>query len=172
MEPGLYTFEEAARLTGLSIEALRKRARRPGPNQLHMTTSNEDKLQRVQLDERTIQAIQRANKAGQVTGRPGALERDNVKFVNALSKAVEVLQEQLDIARTDLDAARGEVTKERERANAAEAHFREAGALADKRVEELSDLKERLARTEGVLAGLKQAADQSWWRRLTGKLRP
>jgi uncharacterized coiled-coil DUF342 family protein len=168
MEPGLYTFEEASRMTGLSIAALRKRASRPGKNRLETVTSNEDKLLRVRIDDRTIDALKRVE-AGRSQNPADIARQDIVKLSSTLSKAVDVLQEQLAGLRSELDATRGEVARERGRADMAEEKAAAAIAEAERRAEELSAAKEQLARAEGVLEGMQQmqqADARSWWQRL------
>src|ERR1700712_3404124 len=120
MEAGLYSLEEASRLTGLSIEALRKRVTR---RKLGAVKSNDGRV-RVRLDDQTIFAIKRDGQAGQKPGRlprrPDGHNPDKTLTDNALSRVIEVV-EQLAVVRVDQDrerADKAEVRADRESARA------------------------------------------------------
>jgi hypothetical protein len=130
----LYTLAEASALTGLSVEALRLRIKR---GKLEGVRGN-DGHPRVRLTSADLEAIQQAGQRNSTLAQPEPT-LDNVGTIelNVLATAVETL---------------------RERAERAEARAEAAQALADRRGEELAELRERAGRAEGEAAALREQA--------------
>ncbi len=146
--PGLYTLGEAAELTGLSVDAFRKRIQR---GRLRAVKGN-DGMVRVRLDLGQIEAL----KAGQASSHPAELDR----LTSALEAEAAALREALARER-----ARADQSDTRERAATAEvADARERAARAEGEAEAA---RERAARIE---AELDAYAALPWWRRVL--LRP
>jgi chromosome segregation ATPase len=124
-----YLLSEAAELIGVSVNALRKRITR---RKMRANRSNEDGLWRVWL---TSSEIQEA-KAGRLDEQ--ADER----------RAFKVLKGETATLRAAL-------SRERNRADKAEAELAVARALADQRAAELAEMRERAARAEGEAAALR-----------------
>ncbi len=139
-----HTYEEAARLCGVTVETIRQRARR---NKLQRGRPTNTGRPTVLLTEQDIAAIAAGRStsvqpSGQPSGQPDALA---------------VLTGQLEHERRRADQAA-------ERANRSE-------ALASQRGVELADARVRAARAEGEAAALREAlaeARRPAWRRWLG----
>jgi flagellar biosynthesis/type III secretory pathway protein FliH len=137
-----YLLTEAASLTGLSVDALRKRIAR---KRLRGSRSNEDGQWRVWLTAHDVETA----KLGQSMDKLG-LPMDNAGQTVDESRTIKALEAALAEAREAL-------TKERERANQVSAE-REAARIA-------------AAAAEGELKGLREAlaeARRPFWRRWVG----
>ena len=141
-----YLLTEASGLTGLSVDALRKRIER---KKLRGTRSNEDGQWRVWLtskDVETAKSGQPVDKSGQgMDGLP-----DESRIIKALDDRAATLEAALD--------------RERTRADRAEAAAAEARALAGRRLQGGAELRERAGRAEGELEALRRP----FWRRWLG----
>jgi len=144
--PRSYLLTEAAQLTGLSAEALRKRIRR---GSLRGHRSNEDGLWRVWLTSTDVEATKAAAASGRTEDKP--LEGE----VAALREALAREREGAERLRAERDAAL---------------------ALSARRAEELMQARERAAHAEGVAearqeriaaaeAELEGFRRMPWWRR-------
>ena len=141
-----YLLTEASRLTGLSVDALRKRIER---KKLRGTRSNEDGQWRVWLtskDVETANSSQSVDKSGQGSDGPP----DESRTIKALEGEAATLREALG--------------RERERADRTEAAAVAARDLADRRLQEIAELRERAGRAEGEAAALRRP----WWRKMLG----
>jgi uncharacterized membrane protein YqiK len=159
-----YLLTEASGLTGLSVDALRKRIER---KRLRGTRSNEDGQWRVWLTSKDVETA----KSGQAVDKFGQ-RIDGPPDENRTIKAMEA----------EAGTLRDALGRERERADKAEAAAAEARALADRRLQEIAELRERAAvaeteakaqreRAERAEARADRAEDearQPWWRKLIG----
>ena len=150
-----YLLTEASGLTGLSVDALRKRIRRGKPE----TVKGNDGLVRVRLTTADMEALRLAE------GQPRPSPPDES------GRTIAALEAERDAARLAAAKAEGEsgtlreqVGAERARADRAEAAGAEARALADRRLLEVAELRERAGRAEGEAEALRRP----WWRRWLG----
>ncbi len=148
-----YLLTEASGLTGLSVDALRKRIER---KKLRGTRSNEDGQWRVWLtakDVETAKASQFVDKSGHGSDGPP----DESRTIKALEGEAAALREAH--------------SRERERADKAEAAAADARGLADRRLQEIAELRERAGQAEGEAKGLRLALEEArrpFWRRWLG----
>ena len=142
MEAGLYTLDEASGLTGLSVEALRKRVTR---RKLEAVRGNDGRV-RVRLDDQAIADLKRDLSSGQRGGRPGGRPDGQKPDISGMIRAFEAANAAL-----------------RERAEAAETR-------ANRLEAENRELRSRADRAEGMIEGLKAARAKpsggfaAWWR--------
>ena len=155
-----YLLTEASRLTGLSVDALRKRIER---KKLRGSRSNEDNQWRVWLtskDVETAKSGQPVDKSGQdVDGQP-----DESRTIKALEAEAAVLREAVGRERERADKAEGESATLRERMESERAR----AAQAEREREEA---RSRAAAAEGEAKGLREAlaeARRPFWRRWLG----
>ena len=145
-----YLLTEASRLTGLSVDALRKRIER---RRLRGSRSNEDGQWRVWLTSKDIETA----KAGQVLDAPP----DESRTIKALEGETAALREALARERERADKA------EREREEARD----EAKALAVRAAvaeTEAKGLRERAERAETRADRAEAEARRPFWRRWLG----
>jgi DNA repair exonuclease SbcCD ATPase subunit len=154
MEAGLYTLEEASGLTGLSIEALRKRVTR---RKLTAVKGNDGRV-RVRLDDQTAATIKQDSLSGQSVGRPGrrpdGQSPDKSRMINVIEAAlaeVMAVRTDLDRERTRADRAEAEADRERGRAGAAETAVAGALEALAKAETELTQLRQATKTTERIL---------------------
>lgn len=155
----VYTLAEASRLTGLSVDALRQRIKR---GRLQTVPGN-DGLVRVRLTMAELEATRPVE-----TRQPDQPEAGQADDKDQTIKALQ----------DDATSLREALSRERERADQAEERATTATALAEDRAAQLRQIEgtlrttsEKLARAEGVLEGLRMAAEATWWRRLRGIFR-
>jgi hypothetical protein len=147
-----YTLNEAAKLTGLSVDALRQRAKRGKLG----TVKGNDGLVRVRLTTADLDAIRLAVTAD--TDQPeSSQELDESQTIKALRGETASLREAL--------------SRERDRADQAEVR---AGRIEQERDEarrEREDARVRAASAEGEAKALREALDfarRPAWRRWLG----
>jgi chromosome segregation ATPase len=154
-EPKAYLLTEAASLTGLSVDALRKRILR---RKLRANKSNEDGLWRVWLTSADIEAARNGQLAGLEVDSP----TDESGTISALEAQVDTLQRALARERQRADQAEMQVAVQRERADSAEREREEARIRAAAAEAEDKGLREALAE-----------ARRPFWRRwINGELHP
>lgn len=149
-QPKPYLLTEAASLTGLSVDAIRKRILR---RKLRGNRSNEDGLWRVWLTETDIEAAKAGRLAGQDVDNPS----DESRTINALEALAAMSQEAL--------------TQQQMRAEKAEARADAVQAEAAKLREEGAALAVRVAVAETEAKGLREALEEArrpFWRRWLG----
>lgn len=146
MEPGFLTLEEAARLTGLSPEALRKRWMR---GKIRGQKSNDGKV-RIWMDDQIAEALRESVRPG---GQDDGQEGEESVAISALHRLVEGLERQIasqDEAlrreRALVDEVREERARDRRAAMATIARLRR----------EQAEIKSKL---DEVLAGQRAAAE-------------
>lgn len=165
IEAGLYTLDEASGLTGLSIEALRKRVTR---RKVQAVKGNDGRV-RVRLDNEAIAALKREGEPAILTGRPGGRPDGQSKIISAVEAALA----ETAAVRTDLDKSRVETAQLREQIAAIQAnHERErtdwTAQLAAVRTD-LDRERSRADRAEGVIEGMRATRSAlsgfaAWWR--------
>ncbi len=149
-QPKPYLLTEASSLTGLSVDALRKRILR---RKLRAHRSNEDGLWRVWLTEADIETA----KAGRLAGNDVDAPSEESRTINALEAEIGTLREALMRERERADRAEARVAAERGRVEAAE--------------REREDARVRAAAAEAEGKGLREAlaeARRPFWRRWIG----
>lgn len=140
-----YTLTEAARLTGLSVDALRQRAKRGKVE----TVKGNDGLVRVRLTMTDLKLADDQPAASQLT--------DKDQTISALQGEATSLRDSL--------------SREQARADQAEACESEARALAERRGSELTQALVRAAAAEAEAKALREALDEARrpaWRRWLG----
>jgi chromosome segregation ATPase len=155
-----YLLTEASRLTGLSVDALRKRIER---KKLHGSRSNEDGQWRVWLtskDVETAKSGQTADKSGQDADGP----LDESRTIKALEGEVVTLREGLARERERADRVEAELSAERARAGQAEREREEARVKAATAEGEVKGVREALDQARQELAD----ARRPFWRRWIG----
>jgi chromosome segregation ATPase len=155
-----YLLTEAASLTGLSVDSLRKRITR---KKLRASRSNEDGQWRVWLtdmDVQTAKAGRLADKSSQtMDGQP-----DESRTIKALEAEAAALRERAARAEGESATLRERMEAERARADRAEAEQDAARA-------EREAAKVAAASAEGEAKGLREAlaeARRPFWRRWLG----
>ncbi len=113
---GIYTLEEAADLTGVSAEALRKRWMR---GRLEGSKSNEDGRVRVRLTTEQVSDLRREATPSKRVDK----QVDESSTVKALSAHVQTLSEQLARSEARADTALTASTEERQRHDAERAEL-------------------------------------------------
>src|SRR5690349_23408180 len=103
-EAGLYSLNEAAELTGLSVDALRQRIKR---RKVHAFRGN-DGLVRVRLDAGDVEAL----KASRSPSRPPSQLAESAA-ISALQDHIATLREQLAAADARLNEALADLRAER-----------------------------------------------------------
>jgi chromosome segregation ATPase len=162
-----YLLTEAAELTGLSVDALRKRIER---KRLRGSRSNEDGQLRVWLtskDVETAKAGRFADRFGHGSDSPGQRAdspTDESLKVRTLEDSLDAVREDLSRERARVAAAEGEGKALREERNRLlrerDAAQAEAAALrAERETARIS-----AARSEATLEEIRKP----WWRRWTG----
>ena len=149
-QPKPYLLTEASSLTGLSVDALRKRILR---RKLRAHRSNEDGLWRVWLTEADIETA----KAGRLAGNDVDAPSEESRTINALEAEIGTLREAL--------------TRERERADRAEAQAAAERGRVEEAEREREDARVRAAAAEAEGKGLREAlveARRPFWRRWIG----
>ncbi len=137
-EPRPYLLTEAASLTGLSVDALRKRILR---RKIRANKSNEDGLWRVWLTSKDIETAKHGQLAGLELDSPSGESRT----INALEAQVDMLQQALARERQRADQAEMQVVVQRERMDSAEREREEARIRAAAAEAEGRGLREALA---------------------------
>lgn len=137
-----YTLAEAASLTGLSVDALRKRILR---GKVRANKSNEDGLWRVWLAEADIAASQELDLPPDMSSQSSALQAE-----------LAAVREALDRERSRADQAEGEARAVRERMAAAEMQLEAERIVSGQRAEEVMAQRERVARAEGMAIELRK----------------
>src|SRR5690349_4411591 len=136
-EAGLYSLNEAAELTGLSVDALRQRIKR---RKIHAVRGN-DGLVRVRLDAGDIEAL----KASRPPSRPPSQLTEQSPAISALQDHIVTLREQLAAADARTNEALADLRAERK------ASSERAAADADERrrlVARIGELEERAEKAE------------------------
>ena len=183
----LHTLAEASRLTGLSVDALRQRAKRgkldtvkgnDGLVLVRLTTADRETIRlatdrsplpkvtsQVDQREQTIKALE-----GQVSSLDEALARERLR-VDAAETRAELAEREHGKAReraaraegeavglrAALDAERHAASRERERADNAERRETEAQTLAERLGEQLIKTRDQVAEAEGEARALRDA---------------
>ena len=150
-QPRPYLLTEAASLTGLSVDALRKRILR---RKVRATRSNEDGLWRVWLTAADIETA----KAGRLAGQEMDSPSEESWTINALQAEAATLREAL--------------ARERSRADQAEAMARADRMVVTETVTEREEARVRAAAAEAEAKALR--AEVEWlrrpaWRRWLGR---
>lgn len=162
-EGQLYTLAEAARLTGLTVDALRKRIVR---RRLASVRSN-DGMIRVRLDAAAMATL----KDGRDLDIPHSRLSGPTEEQTSLRSRADQAEGAVAGLREALAAAREAHARERERADQAETRASAAAGLAERRGEELTAALVRAAGAEGEIKALREAladARQPFWRRWLG----
>lgn len=159
-----YLLTEASGLTGLSVDALRKRIER---KKLRGTRSNEDGQWRVWLTSKDVETAkfgQVLDKSGQVSDGPP----DESRTIKALEGEAAALRDALVRERERVDRAEAG----RDAALAGEAKAREELAALAVRVAvaetETKALRERAEKTEARADRAEEEARRPFWRRWLG----
>lgn len=157
-----YTLTEAARLTGLSVDALRQRAKR---GKLETVKGN-DGLIRVRLTAADLNPARLDNDQS-----PDSRPRDGDQTPGMLQAALTSLQEELASARARAGQAEAVIAELRERLDRIE---QEREAIRQER----EDARVKAALIEGEARGLREALAESrealtearrpWWRKALG----
>ena len=148
-----YLLTEASGLTGLSVDALRKRIER---KKLRGSRSNEDGQWRVWLTSKDVETA-RSGRLPDRSGQDADSPPDESRTIKAMEGEATALREALG--------------RERERADQAEAAALDARAEAGKAQGELVALAVRVAVAETKAKGLQEAlaeARRPFWRRWLG----
>jgi predicted nucleic acid-binding Zn-ribbon protein len=152
-----YLLTEASGLTGLSVDALRKRIERKG---LRGSRSNEDKQWRVWLTSRDIEAAK--------AGRSMDKSSHGMDILTDEAGTIKVLESELRTVREALDRERERADWDASRAGEAERRLEEERTRAAIEVKTLREEREeariRAARLEGEL----EAMRRPFWRRWIG----
>jgi chromosome segregation ATPase len=153
-QPNLYTLAEASQLTGFSTEALRLRIKR---GKLAAERGN-DGHPRVRLTSADLEDFRRQLDQQKPTLTRQDADRTNV--IKALEAAVDSLREQSGRERAALTAEaatlRDALNRERERTDRLETDRSAARALADRRGQEVVELRERVGQAEGESGAMRE----------------
>lgn len=183
----LHTLAEASRLTGLSVDALRQRAKRgkldtvKGNNGLvlvRLTTADREAISLGADRSSSLTATSQADQGdqvvkaleGQVTSLNEALARERLR-VDAAEARAELAERERSEAReraaraegeavglrAALDTERQAASRERERADHAERRETEAQMLAERLGEQLIKARDQVAEAEGEARALRDA---------------
>jgi chromosome segregation ATPase len=162
-----YLLTEASGLTGLSVDALRKRIER---KKLRGSRSNEDGQWRVWLTSRDVETA----KSGRIVDKPGQdvdVQSDESRTIKALDAEAAALRERVGRAEGESATLRERMESERGRADQAEARAGRAEAERDAARAEREAAKVAAASAEGEARGLREAlaeARRPFWRRWLG----
>jgi septal ring factor EnvC (AmiA/AmiB activator) len=145
-DPRLYTLNEAADVTGLSVDALRQRIRRGKIRAFH---SNDDGMVRLRLTKVEIATLAKHPHSRLDRRLPSLLPQEE-SSLKVLEAAITALREQSERAEQRAAAERTERERERERATRAEQRAERAEARAEKLEAERDSARAELAEwTEG-----------------------
>src|SRR3954454_12637954 len=159
-----YLLTEASGLTGLSVDALRKRIVR---KKLRASRSNEDGQWRVWLTSADVEAA-KAGRSADRSSQDMDGPADESRTIKALEDAIGLLREQAGQDRTTLEAAVVEVktraeqaetlaATEKTRADQSEARAEAERARATQAEREREAAKVAAASAEGEVRGLREA---------------
>ena len=161
-QTNLFLLTEAARRTGLSVDALRKRVKR-GALQ---TVKGNDGLVRVRLTAADMDSLRLAD------GQPKPSPTDgNGQPFKALEATAAALHERTARAEVERNAAKAEAAAERQRADKAETRAGQAEAERDTARGEAVRAQVAAASAEGEAKGLRLALEEArrpFWRRWLG----
>ena len=143
-DPTLYALVDAARRTGLSVDALRKRIKRG----LLQTVKGNDGLVRVRLTEADMESLKPADVqpvASRTTAVDSTIRQLEAEVGTLRERAANALGER-DMARASHANAQAEVVAERARTAQAEREREEARVRAAEAEGELRGLREAMTR--------------------------
>ncbi|MBV8397117.1 MAG: hypothetical protein JOZ17_00020 [Acetobacteraceae bacterium] len=153
-EAALYSLNEAAELTGLSVDALRQRIKR---RKIHAVRGN-DGLVRVRLDEADTEAL----RTGRPPSRPPSQLAEQSSPIIALQDHITTLREQLIAANTRTNEMLADLRAERRASSERSA--------AD--AEERRRLGARITELEAEVIAMRAKVARTLWARLRDRLRP
>lgn len=139
----LYDLPEAARLTGLTVDALRKRASR---GKLEQVKGNDGTV-RVRLTTANLEAVRQ---------EPTSQRRSEDDLTGQIVQIVQPFSEVTGL-REALAAEREALSRERQRADRAEAGEAAARARSDQAEREREEARVRAASAEGEARALREA---------------
>ncbi len=162
-----YLLTEASGLTGLSVDALRKRIER---RKLRGSRSNEDGHWRVWLTSRDVETA-RSGRAADRSGQDADGLPDESRTIKALEAEAAALRERAGRAEGESATLRERIESERGRADQAEVRASRAEAERDAVRAEREAAKVAAASAEGRAEGLRLALEEArrpFWRRWLG----